>query len=168
MKDVLPPQKENNDDGRNCEDDNEEDYTTPNKKETQEEEMKADDGLTQTEHHKEDTEEDAIPPENDTEDMSEDGENTDEEHITTRDIRPKRYRKIKYKLIGEEDTHIGIVVGKGKNNGKYREKIWIKTDNNTEIYDINTDLESWKYAEVVFTKGTKQADKDKEIQKKKI
>ena len=88
--------------------------------------------------------------------------------MAARDIRPKRYRRIKYKLIGDEDTKIGIVVAIGKRNGKHKDKVWIKTEDNTTGYDVNTDLESWKYAEIGFAKGTKQAEDDTGIRKEKV
>ena len=56
----------------------------------------------------------------------------------------------------------------GKRNGKHKDKVWIKTEANTTVYDVNTDLESWKYAEVVFDKEAKEADGDKEMRKEKL
>ena len=38
----------------------------------------------------------------------------------------------------------------------------------TLVYDINTDLESWKYADIVFDKEAKEADGDTEVRKEKL
>ena len=96
--------------------------------------------------------EDVLPPQIDPEEPSGDEDNVEEEHVAARDIWPKRSRRIKYKLVGEDDTKIGIMVAVGKRNRKHKDKVWIKTEDNTTVYDVNTDLESWKYAEIVFDK----------------
>jgi len=154
LEDVLPPQKENYDDRESYEDDIEEDIT-PTLWEAHEEETEEDVMPIPTEYLKDDIEEEAIPPENNTEEPLKYGENADKEHVIARDIQPKRYRKIKYKQIGML-------------NGKHKDKMWIKTKDNTNVCDINMELESWKYAEVVFAKGAKQEDDGKEIRKEKV
>ena len=60
------------------------------------------------------------------------------------------------------------VVSVGKRNGKHKDKVWIKTEGNATVYDMNTDLESWKYTEIVFDKEAKEADGDKEVRKDKL
>ena len=49
-----------------------------------------------------------------------------------------------------------MVIGKGKKTGKQKDLIWIKTDDNTDLYDLNTEIESWEYEGALGTKKTKE------------
>ena len=75
---------------------------------------------------------------------------------TNREVRPKRNRKIIYKIPGDNAWRTGKVSAIGKRAGKERFRCWIKSEGTESSYDFSKDIASWKYCGVDFTEESKK------------
>ena len=90
---------------------------------------------------------------------------TDEDETNNLESRPKLHKSIKFKLFGENVPKLGKVVKVGKNDGKYKNRVWVKKDGNVANHDFIKDVSTWKYDNlkgdskaVTFSEDTKKSE----------
>ena len=76
---------------------------------------------------------------------------------TNREVRPKRNKKIVYKLPGDNTWRTGKVSSVGKKGGAEKFRCWIKSgaDGTESSFDFVKDVVCWKYCGVNFDKESK-------------